>query len=261
MTKLLTIMSVGFALLGITGCGARQTSTQSTPDQITTKPEGKGCPELQLADADTSSTDESSGDGTSGTEPPPPEEEESGGGGSGIELLACGTGPGGGADEVPDQIVDVRAGASQSRDALTLTACVETLFVGPFSAQVCGSGRGLLWDKNDREPELTHYRVRLRWARASLGRLWLLPTVQAGMSELRAGTVDAGYLPGRGSSRQLALGPAAGAALQLLWPLGGGFELVGDVHLEAAWIPRADELVLPQEELQPALGATLGIGF
>jgi hypothetical protein len=138
---------------------------------------------------------------------------------------------------------------------------VETLFVGPFSAQVCGSGRGLLMNKHDPAPELTHYRARLRWARASWGRLWLAPIVQAGMSELRAGTMDAGYLPGRGSSRELALGPSVGASLQLLWPLGWGLELVGDIHLEAAWIPGADELVLPQDELQPTLGATLGIGF
>jgi hypothetical protein len=174
--------------------------------------------------------------------------------------MGCQSGPKPEPDFV-EQSITAGVGGSLSSENLTLTACIEALFVGRFSAQVCGSGRGLLLDKRDTAPELTHYRVRLRLARASRGRLWLMPIVQAGMSELRVGAIDAGYLPGRGSARQLAAGPGLGVALQLLWPLGKGLELVGDIHLEAAWIPRADELVLPQETLQPSLGATIGIGF
>ena len=174
---------------------------------------------------------------------------------------SCASGSEGEKDEVPAQVFGFSAGASQSREALTFTVAVETLFVGPFSAQISGSGRGLFLDKRDPVPELTHYRARLRLAYAPLGRLWLVPIVQVGMTELRAGTQGAGYLPGRGSSSQRALGPGAGVALQILWPLGRGFELVGDIHLEAAWIPGAGDLLLPQAELQPALGATIGIGF
>lgn len=233
MMKTLAITTMYFGLLGMLGCGAGQAHASSTPGNVTLAPQGAPCPEIQKASAPM-------------TDPTPD---------------TCGSGSDGEKDEVPEQVFDLRAGASQSREALTFTVCVETLFVGPFSAQVCGSGRGLFLDKRDPVPELTHYRARLRLARASLGRLWLVPIVQAGMSELRAGTLGAEYLPGRGSSRQLALGPAAGGALQLLWPLGNGLELVGDIHLEAAWIPRADELVLRQDELQPALGATVGLGF
>lgn len=240
MKRILTIMSVGFLVAGIAGRGVSQAHAQSG---LTEKwPACTACGE----------------DGQLCTETACPE---------GCELrqmangtMSCASGPKPEADIVELNLT-VRVGGSLSLEALTPAVCIEALFVGPLSAQACGSGRGLLLDKRDTTPELTHYRVRLRLARASRGRLWLTPIVQAGMSELRAGAIDAGYLPGRGSSRELALGPGLGVALQLLWPLGKGLALVGDIHLEAAWIPRADELVLPQEALQPSLGATLGIGF
>jgi hypothetical protein len=233
MAKIMAIITAKFVLFGIAGCGAHQSqSTQNIAAQPA-DPQPNPCPQNELWVNE---------DGTIS--------------------LGCGTDPDEGKlPSPPPQVLDIQAGASLSRDRLTLVACVETLFVGPLSAQVCGSGRGLFLDKHDPAPELTQYRVRLRWARASWGRLWLAPIVQAGMSELRAGTMDAEYLPGRGSSRQLALGPAIGTALQLLWPLGKGLELVGDIHLEAAYIPRAGDLELPQAELQPTLGAALGIGF
>jgi hypothetical protein len=228
MTKTVALMVAGFLLSGIAGGGVRQANAQGESISPCTQ---AACPEAACHYEDQNGTDVC----VSGPEP----------------------------EKAPPAplTLTLGAGVSLSRDALTLTVCIEALFVGPFSAQACGSGRGLLLDKRDATPELTHYRARLRLAQASLGRLWLVPIVQAGMSELRAGAMEAGYLPGRGSSRQLALGPAAGAALQVLFPLGKGLELVGDIHLEAAWIPRADELPGPQEKLQPVLGATLGIGF
>jgi hypothetical protein len=238
MTNTVTIMIAGFLMFGIAGRGVQEAHAQSSPIANDTEsaplppapPEPDACPEGDRLTLE---------NGTEICQTPdePPKEGR------------------------PPLTIVSRAGVSLSRAALTPTACIEALFVGRFSAQVCGSGRGLLLEKRDATPELTHYRARLRLARASRGRLWLMPIVQAGMSELRAGTMDAGYLPGRGSSRQLALGPGVGVALQLLWPLGKGLELVGDIHLEAAWIARAGELGLPREELQPALGATLGIGF
>jgi hypothetical protein len=240
MTKTLTVMTAGFLMFGIAGHGVHTAHAQSTPDaQGTQLAPPPSPPQVQTDACPKGQYLVMYADGT----------------------LGCQSGPDDGAAPPPPQTIDARVGGSLSQEALTLAACIEALFVGPFSAQVCGSGRGLLLDKPDRTPELTHYRVRLRLARASRGRLWLMPIVQAGVTELRAGTIDAGHLPGRGSSRELALGPGAGAALQLLWPLGKGLELVGDIHLEAAWIPRADALVLPQEKLQPSLGATLGIGF
>lgn len=240
MTKTLTVMTAGFLMFGVAGRGVDTAHAQGTPHAQGTQLAPPPAPPEVQADAC-------------------PEGYYRTTLASGEEICQSGTDPG--AAPPPDQSLDVQVGGSLSQEALTLTACIETLFVGPFSAQVCGSGRGLLLDKPDRTPELTHYRARLRLARASRGRLWLMPIVQAGVTELRAGTIDAGHLPGRGSPRQLALGPGVGAALQLLWPLGKGLELVGDIHLEAAWIPRADALVVPQDKLQPSLGATLGIGF
>jgi hypothetical protein len=237
----IAMITAGLLLFGMAGSSAGQ--TQST-DPEPTAAGGDPCPDCGSGRPEPKSTEPEPA--MAGEDPCPD----------------CGSGrPEPKSTEPPPQVLDIQAGASLSPDKLTLIACVESVFVGPLSAQVCGSGRGLFLDKHDPAPELTQYRARLRWARASWGRLWLTPIVQAGMSELRAGTMDAGYLPGRGSSRQLALGPAVGAALQLVWPLGKGLELVGDIHLEAAYIPRAGDLELPQAELQPTLGATLGIGF
>lgn len=195
------------------------------------------CPEQKIHDGSTK-PDPDEGDGTQG----------------------CASDP----DPEPDMVglsFDIRAGVEQTQATVLVIACVEARVTGPLSVQLCGNGRGLFLDKTDDDPVLTGYRARLRLTQVPWGRLWVAPILHAGMSELRVGQSGPGYLPGRGSSRQLALGPAAGVALQLVWPLGDTLKLVGDVHLDAAWIPRADELALPQDELQPSLGATVGVGF
>lgn len=247
-THMMQRLAITTALLVLAGCASQRPAPRG-PGDITQPPQGKGCPEPKIAPPP--------GEGSG--EPPKPDDGEDDGTDP-IEPEDCLPDPDPEPDYV-DPVFDVRAGVEQTRESPMLVACVETLFVGPLSFEACGDGRGLFLDKIDSEPALTAYRARLRVARAPRGRAWLAAIVQAGMTELRAGPSEAILGSGSASPRQLARGPAAGVAVQIVWPLGAGLDLVGDIHLDAAWIPRAGELALPQPALQPTLGATLGLGF
>ncbi|WP_373049606.1 hypothetical protein [Vulgatibacter sp.] len=129
-----------------------------------------------------------------------------------------------------------------------------------LSIEGCGSGAGILHD--EAVNEASHYRVKLRLLRFDAGPLLLEPVVGVGMIELQVGKDDVGFrFEDVGPRGVETAGVEAMGGLRALFPVGAGFELVGELALGVGYTPEAPQLVLPQPEM-PVFGAmTVGLGF
>jgi hypothetical protein len=164
-----------------------------------------------------------------------------------------------GAELSPRTYVNLRAGLGSSSGVRRPEICGEIAPFAFLSVEGCGTGSGFL--HRDPDPELAHFRARLRLASVSVGPLWLEPVVGAGFAELQVGEDAPGFRFTDAGSGVATAGPEIGAALKAVLPLSGGFEAVGVLTLDVAWISHAPELLRPMRRFQPSLGLTAGVGF
>lgn len=163
-------------------------------------------------------------------------------------------------DEPPRIFVNLRVGASSADQNHRPQLCGEVSPIALFSIEGCGTGSGFL--HREPEPEIAHFRAKLRTLAGQLGGQWLELFVAAGFAELQIAEDAPGFdFGGTDEARVSSAGPEAGLSLRMPVSVAVGIELLIDANLSLAWIPHADELVVPHAELQPSASLSFGVGF
>jgi hypothetical protein len=138
--------------------------------------------------------------------------------------------------------------------------CLDVAPWSVLSVEACGTGAGFLYRNS--EPELAHFRAHARLTSWKTRFGWLQPRLSLGFAELQQGDDEAGFSFTRVDSTGLATaGPEAGASLRAIVPMGSGFELVGDLSLNLAYLKYAPQLARPQSAWQPNAMLLVGVGF
>ncbi|WP_163996134.1 hypothetical protein [Pyxidicoccus caerfyrddinensis] len=161
----------------------------------------------------------------------------------------------------PRNFGNLRVGGSTANGNGRPELCLELSPVSFLSVEGCGTGSGFL--HGDPEPEVAHFRTKLRLLSFDAeGWGTLQPFLAAGMAEAQVGEDDPGFqFNGTDARRVSTAGPEMGVGLRFLRPLASGFELVGDFNLGMAWLPHAPELVKPQDTWLPSASLSFGVGF
>ncbi|WP_164007446.1 hypothetical protein [Pyxidicoccus trucidator] len=156
---------------------------------------------------------------------------------------------------------NLRVGGSTANGNGRPELCLELSPVSFLSVEGCGTGSGFL--HGDPEPEVAHFRAKLRLLSIDKeGWGTLQPFFAAGLAEAQVGEDDPGFqLNGTDARRVSTTGPELGVGLRFLRPLASGFELVGDFNLGMAWLPHAPELVKPGDTWLPSASLSFGVGF
>ncbi|QSQ19789.1 hypothetical protein JY651_31460 [Pyxidicoccus parkwayensis] len=161
----------------------------------------------------------------------------------------------------PRNFVNLRVGGSTANDNRRPELCLELSPVSFLSVEGCGTGSGFL--HGDPEPEVAHFRAKLRLMSFD-SEQWgtFQPFLAGGMAEAQVGEDDPGFQFGGTDARGVSTaGPEMGVGLRYLFPLASGFELVGDFNLGMAWLPHGPELVKPQDTWLPSASLSFGVGF
>ena len=83
-----------------------------------------------------------------------------------------------------------------------------------------------------------------------------------GFAELQLSADEPGFQFGSPESNSIeTAGPEASLSLQWHHELFSGFELVGDINAGLGWFQHASQLAVPQNELQPFVDLTIGLGW
>lgn len=161
----------------------------------------------------------------------------------------------------PRDYINLRVGGSTANANRRPELCLEISPVAFLSVEGCGTGSGFL--HGDPEPEVAHFRAKLRLVSFDSEK-WgtLQPFLAGGMAEAQVGEDDPGFqFSGTDARHVSTAGPELGAGLRYLRPLTSGLELVGDFNLGMAWLPHGPELVKPQDTWLPSASLTFGVGF
>ncbi|MFP2926263.1 hypothetical protein ACLESO_13805 [Pyxidicoccus sp. 3LG] len=156
---------------------------------------------------------------------------------------------------------NLRVGGSTANGNGRPELCLELSPVSFLSVEGCGTGSGFL--HGDPEPEVAHFRTKLRLVSFDVER-WgtFQPFLAAGMAEAQVGEDDPGFQFGGTDARRVSTaGPELGLGLRFLRPLAAGFELVGDLNVGMAWLPHAPDLVKPGDTWLPSASLSFGVGF
>lgn len=157
--------------------------------------------------------------------------------------------------------VNIRAGAvaAQTGSGRRPNICLEASPWAPLSVETCGTGSGFIHD--DPAPEMAHFRAHFRLAEWRAGKARLRPRIGAGMAELQTGKDAPGFRFADAGGGISTAGPETLGSLQVVHPAGGGFELVAEAHMGAAYLAHAPALTPRFDATQPFGGVTVGIGF
>jgi hypothetical protein len=162
--------------------------------------------------------------------------------------------------EGPRTYFHMRVGASSGNRTDRPEVCAEVAPHRRFSVQACGTGSDL-WH-NDPAPQLSHYRVDWHILAAPLGGGVVEPLLGVGFAELQVGRDDPGFrFGGTGSRNVETAGPEVATSLRWVKPLDTTFNFIADMNIGAAWLPHANELVVPQSRVQAFVAIGAGVGF
>ncbi|WP_044889371.1 hypothetical protein [Myxococcus hansupus] len=161
----------------------------------------------------------------------------------------------------PRNFINLRVGGSTANGNGRPELCMELSPVAFLSLEGCGTGSGFL--HGDPEPEVAHFRAKLRLTSFDVAR-WgtLQPFIAGGFAESQVGRDDPGFqFKGTDRRRVATTGPEGGFGLRYLRPLASGFELVGDLNFSLAWLPHAPQLIKPGDTWLPSASLSFGVGF
>jgi hypothetical protein len=160
----------------------------------------------------------------------------------------------------PRHYGNLRIGASSATQNNRPELCIDLAPLSYLSFESCGTGSGFL--HHDPEPELAHFRTKLKVADIPVGNAWVQPQLMAGFAEMQIGEDIPGFnFKDTGTTGVSTAGAEAGASLRTLFPSKGGIEFVTEVSAAAAFLPHAPELNAPQNKVQPSLSISFGVGF
>ena len=138
--------------------------------------------------------------------------------------------------------------------------CLEMSPTSWLGLEACGTGKGL-WH-NAPGSEVARFRGHATLAswHSRLG--YIQPRVGLGLAELQVGDDDLGFdLFGTGPLGTETAGPEVSLSMRTLTPLKGGFELVTQVEVSAAYFRYAPALIRPRSALHRAASVSFGFGF
>lgn len=159
----------------------------------------------------------------------------------------------------PRNYGNLRAGTSTGNQNGRAELCLELAPLDFLSVEGCGTGSGFL--HRDPDPEVAHFRLKLRLASFPTSWGWLQLHAAGGFAELQIDEDEAGFdFGGTGARGVETAGPEAGASIRALVPA-GRFELILELTASAAWLVHAPELVRPERAFQPSVGFSVGAGF
>ncbi|HEU4611789.1 MAG TPA: hypothetical protein VFS15_06915 [Kofleriaceae bacterium] len=169
-------------------------------------------------------------------------------------------GTGGGGEPTPNRI-NMRLGGATSDTTGRPTICVDVRIWSGLGVESCGTGQGVIHDEPGHE--LAHFRA--TWSvlehATSSGTARLRGGI--GWAELQVGVDHPGFHFGEPdpTERGSVAGPEAAVQGQWLVPLGKGVEAIASVTAGLALFADADQLILPQQNLQPFASFELGLGW
>lgn len=138
--------------------------------------------------------------------------------------------------------------------------CAEVAPSSVLSIGACGNGSGFL--HREAAPEVAHFRASVTVWSWRFQSVWLQPRAHIGFAELQIGEDTPGFeLGGVSPSGMSTAGPEVGGSLRGLWPIYGGFEMIGEAASSLAYFGHAPRLARPQSEWQPQAMLTLGVGY
>ena len=153
---------------------------------------------------------------------------------------------------------NLRIGAATSSKRPEI--CLELTPIERLGIEACGTGSGFL--HRDPEPEIAHFRGKFQLTSFKTDIGWIQPRLGFGFAEMQIGEDGPGFhFGGVGPLGTETAGPELGLSIRALWPVWSGFELIGELGVNAAWFPNAPKLNRPQSPFQPSANFTLGVGF
>lgn len=159
-------------------------------------------------------------------------------------------------------VFDLRVGVDRM-DQSHPYICGELSPLGWLSVEGCGTGSGFLHQGN--EPDMAHFRTRIRTVGLDKGRTEVDLLVGAGFAEVQRTADRPGFKFGKATEPEPieAAGPEASvAAKSRVWlDNGGRTYLSGDLSAGAAVIPGAPEVIGRGGPVVPFAALTVGLGF
>jgi hypothetical protein len=157
--------------------------------------------------------------------------------------------------------INLRLGSATSDSTGRPTICVDVSVIRGFGVESCGTGQGIIHDESG--TELAHFRATYTLAThataSGTGRL----RGGLGWAELQVGVDHPGFHFGDPDSveRGSVAGPEAALQAQWLVPLKANLEAVISLTGGVAVFAKADELIVPQSNVQPFVSAEIGLGW
>lgn len=157
--------------------------------------------------------------------------------------------------------INVRGGLASSNHNGRPTICVDVRLASEVGLETCGTGAGLFGDVDG--ADMAHFRGSYAFLRIGIDDATTLRVRgSAGFAELQVGVDRPGFtFRGPDAARGAVSGPEMSLSAQLLAPIYNGFDFVFTGTAGLAWFRRADELVVPQQDLQPFVSLEAGIGW
>lgn len=156
--------------------------------------------------------------------------------------------------------INVRGGIASSDHNGRPTICVDVRIAFDVALETCGTGAGLVGDVSG--ADMAHFRAHYAFLRGRFDEATLRVRGGVGFAELQVGLDRPGFtFDGPDDSRGAVSGPEISLSAQMLAPIYKGFDFVLTGTAGLAVFRRADELVVPQGELQPFISIEAGIGW
>lgn len=176
------------------------------------------------------------------------------------EAMQPGSGSGDQAGSTSNRI-NIRVGTATSDSTNRPTICLDVRIAAGFGAESCGTGQGIIHDQPG--TELAHFRG--TWSffsrRMTTGTARLRGGI--GWAELQVGVDHPGFHFGAPdpTEKGSVAGPDGSLQAQYLVPLGKGVEAIASLTAGVAVFAKADQLIIPQSNVQPYVSGEIGFGW
>lgn len=156
--------------------------------------------------------------------------------------------------------LNLRLGSATTDSTGRPTICLDVAIVAGFGVESCGTGQGVIHDETG--TELAHFRATYslleKATPSGTGRI----RGGIGWAEIQVGVDRAGFRFDRPDvDRGSVAGPEAALQGQWLVPLAGSVEAIASFTAGAAVFANADQLVIPQRNVQAFASFEIGIGW
>ena len=156
--------------------------------------------------------------------------------------------------------INLRGGVASTDRNGRPTICLDVRVAFDVGVESCGTGSGVWGDSNG--VEMAHFRASYAFIRRQLEHAALRVRGGAGLAELQVGVDRPGLsVGGPEAGRGAVTGPEVSVSAQLLMRAYKDVDFVLTGTAGVAAFRRADELIVPQSNVQPFISVEAGIGW